>query len=92
MFEPIRLALMAFLSWAMPKIAVFFGIVVLSNAVITPIFDALKNKVLSNISANAGTFLNAFELMGGFDCISIIFSAYALAFGLKASARAAAAH
>jgi len=89
MFAPLWAALTAFLSWAMPKIAVFFGIVVISNAILNPIFNSLKQKVLSTISANAGSFLNAFQLLGGFDAISIIFSAYALAIGIKAAARAA---
>lgn len=89
MFAPLWAALTAFLSWAMPKIAVFFGIVVISNAILNPIFNALKQKVLSAISANAGSFLNAFQLLGGFDAISIIFAAYALAIGIKAAARAA---
>ena len=90
MFAPLWAALTAFLTFAMPKIAVFFGIVAISNAVLNPIFNALKEKVLSNISANAGQFLNAFQLLGGFDAISIVFAAYALAFGIKAAARSAA--
>jgi len=90
MFAIFSTALTAFLSYAMPKIAVFFGIAILSTAVITPIFEGLKNKALAQVSANAGSFLNAFELLGGFDCISIIFSAYIAAFALKAAAKAAA--
>ncbi len=90
MFAPLWAALTAFLTWAMPKIAVFFGIVIISNSVLNPIFNALKQKALDNISANAGQFLNAFELLGGFDAISIVFAAYALSLGLKAAARTAA--
>ena len=90
MFVVFSSALTAFLAYAMPKIAVFFGIAILSTAVITPIFEGLKAKALTQVSQNAGSFINAFELMGGFDCISILFSAYIAAFALKAAAKAAA--
>lgn len=90
MFTVFSSALSAFLAYALPKIAVFFGIAILSTAVVTPIFESLKAKALLQVSQNAGSFLNAFELMGGFDCISIIFSAYIAAFSLKAAAKAAA--
>jgi len=89
MYGAILSALTDFLAIAIPKIAVFFGIAILSTAVITPIFEGLKAKALAQVSQNAGSFLNAFELMGGFDCISIIFSAYIAAFSLKAAAKAA---
>ena len=67
MFTVFSSALSAFLAYALPKIAVFFGIAILSTAVVTPIFESLKAKALLQVSQNAGSFLNAFELMGGFD-------------------------
>lgn len=89
MFAPLWAALTAFLAFAMPKIAVFFGIVVISNAVITPIFESLKGQALLQVSQNAGSFINAFQLLGGFDFISILSSAYIMSFGIKAAARSA---
>lgn len=89
MFNVFGVALSQFLLWAMPKVAAFFGIALVSVAVIKPIFEGFKAAALAEVSSNAGTFLNAFELMGGFDCISIIFAAYITAFGLKAFSKAA---
>ena len=63
MFTVFSSALSAFLAYALPKIAVFFGIAILSTAVVTPIFESLKAKALLQVSQNAGSFLNAFELM-----------------------------
>ncbi len=88
MFQLFSTALSAFLMWAMPKVAVFFGIALVSTAVLKPIFEGFKTAALAQVSENAGTFLNAFEMMGGFDCISIIFAAYITAFSIKAAARA----
>lgn len=83
-------ALTAFLSFALPKIAIFLGVYAISDTVTKPMFLWIQNQVLEKISA-APQFAQAFEIMGVNDFVSIIFSAYALAIGLKAAKSAAAA-
>ena len=84
MFDIVLSALRAFFTWAMPKIAVFFGVYVLSTNVTKPIFERFQH-LLEQQLGQAGQFVQVFELIGVNDFISIIFSAYALAFSLKAS-------
>lgn len=78
-------ALRAFFVWAAPKVAVLFGVYVLSANVINPIIDRVKQLITQQINSQAGIFVQFFELLGVYDMVSILFAAYIMAFSLKAS-------
>jgi len=83
MFAPVLAALQAAFVWLLPKVAVFFGIFALSNAVIRPIFDFLKAQVLAQLGSASAQFSQFFQILGIYDALNIVFSAYLLALSIK---------
>lgn len=66
-----------------PKILLALGVGTISYTVIKPMFVFIQTQVLQKISSSAPQFAQAFEMMGVNDFVSIVFSAYILALGLK---------
>lgn len=82
-FDIMLSALRAAFVWAVPKVAVMFGIYVISATVYQPILDRFKSVLMTQLSSS-GQYLQYFELLGVNDFITIIFSAYTLHFAIKA--------
>lgn len=91
MFAPILAALQSAFVWALPKIAVFFGIYILSDTVTKPIFEYLKNQALAQLGAAAAQYSQFFQILGVYDFVNILFSAYIMAFSIKAAKSGASA-
>lgn len=90
MFSILSAALRAFLVWGAPKIAVLFGLYAVANTVTKPMFDWLQAQVLNQIG-QAGQYAQYFNMLGVTEFLSIIFSAYVFALGVKV-VKSAASH
>lgn len=67
----------------MPRILLMLGVVGASYTVIKPMFVFIQNQALQQLASVPPQFAQAFEMMGLNDFLSIVFSAYLLAIGLK---------
>lgn len=85
MFQVLIAALMAVASWAIPRLLAVAGTVVVSTTVLTPIFDYLQNMVMQRVNGMPADALHFLQFTGIPEAISIIFSAYAMAIGMKAA-------
>jgi hypothetical protein len=73
------------LQWLLPKLLAVGGTVAVSLTVITPIFNFLQNKVISNFNGAGADAVHFLQFTGIFDAVSVIFAAYAMALGVKAA-------
>jgi ABC-type enterochelin transport system permease subunit len=85
MFQVLIAALTAVASWIIPRLLAVAGTVVVSTTVLTPIFDYLQNMVMQRINGMPADALHFLQFTGIPEAISIIFSAYAMAIGMKAA-------
>lgn len=84
MFNVLLSALQAAFTWLLPKIAVFFGIYVISDTVTKPIFEWLKAQALAQLGQAGAQFSQFFTILGVYDAFNIIFAAYLMALSIKA--------
>lgn len=83
-------AILAAFAVLWPKILIMLGVGGISYTVVKPMFVFIQNQVLAKIGSSAPQFGQAFEMMGVNDFVSIVFSAYILALGLKFAKTSAA--
>lgn len=85
MFHVLIAALTAVASWAIPRLLAVVGTVAVSTTVLTPIFDYLQNMVMQRVNGMPADAVHFLQFTGIPEAISIIFSAYAMAIGMKAA-------
>lgn len=83
MFQVLIAALTAVAGWILPRLLAVGGTVVISATVLTPIFNFLQNKVLQSLNGMPADAVGFFQFIGVFDCVAVIFAAYAMAIGMK---------
>lgn len=85
MFHVLIAALTAVVSWVIPRLLAVAGTVVVSTTVLTPIFDYLQNMVMQRVNGMPADAVHFLQFTGIPEAISIIFSAYGMAIGMKAA-------
>lgn len=85
MFQVLIAAGMAVLQWILPRLLSVAGTVAISETVIKPIFDFIQGQVMQKLNGMSADAVHFLQFAGVFDAVSVIFSAYALAIGMKAA-------
>jgi hypothetical protein len=83
MFQVIVAALTAVAGWILPRLLSVGGTVAISAGVLTPIFNYLQSQVMQRFNGMPADAVAFFQFVGVFDCVSVIFAAYAMAIGMK---------
>lgn len=85
MFQVLVTAGMFVLDWILPRLLSVAGTVAISAYAINPIFEFLQDQVLQKLNGMSADAVRFLQFTGVFEAVSVVFSAYALAIGLKAA-------
>jgi len=85
MFQVLIAAGTAVFQWILPRLLSVAGTVAISQAVINPIFEFIQGQVLQKLNGMSADGVRFLQFAGVFEAVSVIFSAYALAVGIKAA-------
>lgn len=83
MFQVIIAALTAVAGWLLPRLLAVGGTVAISATVLTPIFNFLQGQVMQRLNGMPADAAAFFQFVGVSDAVAVIFSAYAMAIGMK---------
>ncbi|MFO3664300.1 DUF2523 family protein [Pseudomonas amygdali] len=83
MFGVLFAAGSALISWLLPRLFAVLGVVVVSEAVYTPMLNFLQSKINSSLGGIGGEALGFLNFVAVPQAITIIFAAVTLKIGIK---------
>lgn len=85
MIQALIFVLTSVASWLIPRLLAASGTVAISVTVLNPIFNYLQDQVMTRLNGLSADAVHFLQFTGIPEAISIIFSAYAMAIGMKAA-------
>lgn len=73
------------LSWLIPKLLAIGGVVAVSETVTKPTLEWIESKLIAQLDGMGAAGSNFMSMMGVYDAVSIVMTAYFTALGLKAA-------